>query len=390
MKIDSTIQERFDLATRLLETHQHHRLLDRPVWHWLQADHLHVPVAWLDRTVRELLEFRLGEIASTPGIGAKKLEKLVLAVDRARNAIERDVPAGLCHTDRSTGDKDNESMTFPYRVARDAYFLGVEHTPLGDLDERDWRCVAQLVRHHGIEDLMLGRFAPSLRQLDRALWDARIANFTRRPLSELQRLQGCGPVRLQQSICQILSLAFLLNALPVRHDMRISLLAGPIAEANQWLAQLLPPGRENLPEKRSIREDFLRPLLMQIEKDGNARLGEVASRRIGDGVQPATLREIATDCGVTPDRIRTLLQQAAFVLYVRWHEGDYLLLGACAELSARGDATEQRQLLERIHEVLFRTRKSLFGTSRVVTGRAMSCADGNPGRDDAANVTSVK
>lgn len=105
-------------------------------------------------------------------------------------------------------------MTFPYRVARDAYFLGAEHTPLGDLDERDWRCVAQLVRHHGIEDLMLGRFAPSLRQLDRALWDARIANFTRRPLSELQRLQGCGPVRLQQSICQILSLAFLLNACP--------------------------------------------------------------------------------------------------------------------------------------------------------------------------------
>ena len=55
----------------------------------------------------------------------------------------------------------------------------------------------------------------------------------------LGRLQGCGPVRLRQSVCQVLSLAFLLNAVPVLHDMRISLLADRIAEANQWLAQLL-------------------------------------------------------------------------------------------------------------------------------------------------------
>lgn len=164
--------------------------------------------------MREVLRLRLGEIASTRGIGAKKLEKLVLAVDRARNAIARDVPVGLCHTDRTTGDHVSESMTFPYRVARDAHFVGAKHTPLHDLDERDWRCVAQVVRHHGLEDFMLGRFAPSLRELDRALWDTRIATFTRRPLSELRRLQGCGPVRLQQSICQVLSLAFILTPCP--------------------------------------------------------------------------------------------------------------------------------------------------------------------------------
>ena len=369
MKIDSTTQERFDLATRLLETHPHHRLLDVPLWHWLQSDHLHIPVAWLDRTLREVLRLRLGEIASTRGIGAKKLEKLVLAVDRARQEIARDVRVGLCHTDRSTGDHGSDSMEFPYRVACDAHFLGAKHTPLRDLDERGWRCVAQVVRHHGLEDFMLGRFAPSLRELDRALWDAKIATFTRRPLSELERLQGCGPVRLQQSICQVLSLAFVLNALPIRDDMRLSLLAGPIAEANRWLAQLLPPERQELPEMQSIRDGFLRPLLMQVENDGNARLSKVVRRRIGDGVQPATLREIGTEYGVTPDRIRTLLEQAAFILYVRWHEGDYLLQGACAELSVRGDVTEQGQLLTRIHDVLFRTRKSLFGASGSVTGR---------------------
>lgn len=369
MKIDSTIQKRFYLATRLLDTHQHHRLLDVPLWHWLQSDHLYVPVAWLDRTLREVLQLRLVEIASTQGIGDKKLEKLVLAVDRARIAITQDVSAGLGDTNRSTGDHASESMEFPYRVACDAHFVGAKHARLRDLDERGWRCVAQVIRHHGLEDFMLGRFAPSLRELDRALWDAKIATFTRRPLSELERLQGCGPLRLQQSICQVLSLAFVLNALPTRHDMRLSLLVGPVAEANRWLAHLLSPERQELPEMQSIREGFLRPLLMQVENDGDARLGKVTRRRIGDGVQSITLREIGTEFGVTPDRIRTLLKQAAFILYVRWHEADYLLQGACAELSDRGDVTEQGQLLKRIQEVLFRTRKSLFGASDSVAGR---------------------
>jgi len=363
MNIDSTIQKRFDLATRLLDTHQHHRLLDMPLWHWLQLDHLHIPVAWLDRTLREVLRLRLVEIASTRGIGAKKLEKLVLAVDRARIAIAQDDSAGLGDTNRSTGDHASESIEFPYRVACDAHFLGAKHACLRGLDERGWRCVAQIVRHHGLEDFMLGRFAPSLCELDRALWDVKIATFTRRPLSELERLQSYGSVRLRQSICQVLSIAFVLNALPICDDMRLSLLAGPIAEANRWLAQLLPPERQELPEMQSIREGFLRPLLMQVENDGNARLSKVAHRRIGDGVQPATLREIGTEFGVTPDRIRTLSEQAAFILYVRWHEGDYLLQAACAELSDRGDVTAQGQLLKRIHDVLFGKRKSLFGAS---------------------------
>ena len=56
---------------------------------------------------------------------------------------------------------------------------------LDDLNEQDWRLRSQVVRHHGLEDFTLGRFATSLRELDRALWDARIATFTQRPLSEL-------------------------------------------------------------------------------------------------------------------------------------------------------------------------------------------------------------
>jgi hypothetical protein len=187
------------------------------------------------------------------------------------------------------------------------------------------------------------------------LWHEKISTFTQRPFSQLCRANGYGPVRLGHSVSQILSLAFVLNALPAQHDMRVALLPATITQANQWLALLQLSAHDRIPDAQSIREDLLEPLLVQVACDTNTRVSEAVRRRIGAGSQSRSLREIANAFGVTPERIRTLIQRATFVFHVRWPEGRYLLQGACAELSARGDATEQRQLLQRIHQTLFGT-----------------------------------
>lgn len=160
----------------------------------------------------------------------------------------------------------------------------------------------------------------------------------------------------------ILRVAFLLSALPAHRDIRVAVLPVTITEANRWLARLQFSEHEELPGSHSIRDDFLRPLLIQIEKDIGARVREIAERRIGAGDQPASLREVSNDFGVTPDRIRTLIQQAAFVFHVRWPEGRYMLQGLCAELSARRDATVQQQLLQRISQVFYGSRKASHPT----------------------------
>jgi hypothetical protein len=298
------------------------------------------------------------EIAGARGIGAKKLEKLLTALDRARNAIEGGVPAELGSISDAMGDDVHDGTEFPYRVARDAYFLGSKKAPIWDLDDRDWDFVTQLVRYHGLEDFMLGRFTSSLRELDRSVWHEKISTFTRRTFTQLGRMPGYGDVKIRQSVSQILRVAFILHALPEsHHEMRIALLPATIANANRWLTQVCYPEGQRLPDVHAIRKDFLQPLLTQLEKDTNARLVEVARRRIGVGPQQATLSEIGSDLGVTSDRIRTLIQQVAFVFHVRWPEGRYLLQGICVELSKCGDAVEQRQLLERIRQVFFEARK---------------------------------
>ena len=135
---------RFETATRLLETHKHHRMLDWPLWKWLKSDHLYTPFRWLDLTLRETLQTPFAEIAGARGIGAKKLEKLLTALDRARSAIEGGLPVELGKVSMAMGDDVRGGTEFPYRVACDAFFLGSKKTPILDLDDRDWDCVTLL------------------------------------------------------------------------------------------------------------------------------------------------------------------------------------------------------------------------------------------------------
>jgi hypothetical protein len=344
---------RFETASRLLQSHKHHRMLDWPLSRWLGSDHLYTPAGWLDQTLREILQMPFVEIAGARGIGQKKLEKLLVAIDRARDAIERTGPVG-CTIDDAEGEDVRDVTDFPYRVARDAHFRGATEACIWELDDPAWESVARLIQHHYLADFMLGRFCSSLQELHRSLWQVRISTLTRQPFSRLVRLQGFGDVKLHQSVSQILSLAFLLNALPVsNHELRISLLPAAITAANRWLTEWCLGEQEALPDVHAIRIDFLDPLLVQLEKDTNARLGIVARRRIGEGDRQPTLREIGNDFAVTPDRIRTLIHQAALVFRIRWPEGRGLLQGACAELSTRTGASAQRQLLQRIHQVFF-------------------------------------
>jgi len=70
-------------------------MLDWPLWRWLQTDERNTPAAWLYQTLRTILQVPFAEITETRGIGEKKLEKLLLAIDRARNAMGRHVSDGL-------------------------------------------------------------------------------------------------------------------------------------------------------------------------------------------------------------------------------------------------------------------------------------------------------
>lgn len=191
VKMSSTSQElRFKAASQLLETHKHDPMLDWPLRRWLQLDDRHLPAAWLDQTLRMMLQTPFAEIAEMRGIGEKKLEKLFAVIDRARNAIGCDRGDDFFNVDETRRGSAGEGSRFSSRAARDAHFLGAAQTPVWELNDRDWDSIVQLVRHHYLEDFALGRFTSSLRELHRSLWEERLYTFTQRRFSELIRLRG--------------------------------------------------------------------------------------------------------------------------------------------------------------------------------------------------------
>ncbi len=285
-----------------------------------------------------------------------------MLLDRAQNALKTDRADDFGDMDEGTLSEQrgtvNDEPGFPSQAAREVYFLGVANTPWWELNDRDWSSIVQLVRYHDLARFPLGRFASSLRDLHRSLWQERISNFSQRSFSQLFEMKGYGHVKLTQSVGLIYNLACRLSRLPAHSDIRTTVFSTAITEASQWLTQWQFSEVEKLPDVPSILECFVKPLLLQVERDISGRVSAIAKRRIGDGGEPETYREISKDFGVTPNRIRTLIPPAVLVFDVRWPEGRDLLHRVCEQLSVQKNANVQQQLLLRISQVFFDSRKA--------------------------------
>lgn len=302
---DTSPEVRFRAASRLLETHALDPMLDWPLRRWRRTGDWNLPTRMLNQNLRTILQTPFSKIAQIRWIGPVRLEQLVVLLDRAQIALNTNRADDFGNLDEGTlseqRDTVNDEPGFPSQAAREAYFLGVANTPWWELNDRDWSSIVQLVRYHDLEQFPLGRFASSLRDLHRSLWQERISNFSQRSFSQLFEMKSYCHVKLTQSVGLIYNLACRLSRLPAHSDIRTTVFSTAITEANQWLTQWQFSEVERLPDVPSILECFVKPLLIQVERDIGGRVSAIARRRIGDGGEPDSFREISKDFGVTPN-----------------------------------------------------------------------------------------
>ena len=62
--------------------------LDKPLAYWAHPNDRRLPLAFLGRTLNELLATPFDELRSTPGVGQKKIAALVTLLERATQAKE--------------------------------------------------------------------------------------------------------------------------------------------------------------------------------------------------------------------------------------------------------------------------------------------------------------
>src|SRR4249920_1688023 len=69
--------------------------LDKALSYWVLPTDRRLPIAFLDRSLRELLGLPLDELMSTPGVGHKKILGFFDLLKRAAKAGPSDAPFGL-------------------------------------------------------------------------------------------------------------------------------------------------------------------------------------------------------------------------------------------------------------------------------------------------------
>lgn len=286
-----------DVRRRLLEP-RYADCLDRALAYYAVASDRHLPLALIQRTVRELINTPLEQLQSVPGIGPKKLEILINLLGRAVELA----PAGASPVDISL-------LT--------ASYVGQAPASAEQYSEAAWEQCRATIRRHQLDREMLGRFAESLRRLPRTSWMTRFDAYLDDTLAEIRERKNHGEKR----VAAILEICAKLHQLLLRVDdqphLSVQLLPRFATNLERWLSYRLE--QAELPTVEEIDSFFIDPLLDQLDVDG----GELHVQLLRDRLNPKRrgLGYAARQLGLARGRAYELLAETQTIFEVRWPEG---------------------------------------------------------------------
>lgn len=292
--------------------------IDQPLSYWVLPTDRRLPIAFLDRPIRELLEKPLEQLMSTQGVGQKKILGFF---DLLRRVIKAETP----HTPFG--------MASGAPAARPVDRRGVA-TGSGEISEAVWSEWCEAIVHAGFDQHPLGRVAPSLQPLPTVIWSKPLGEYAALSLAEIRGLKTHGEKRVRAILAVFSAVYEAVSTAALHEDLQLDLTARFVPQVSRW-AQL-NAGRSHELSWAEVADHAARPIVSQIEIDRGAVVASLVSERLGlEGVSPS-VKSQAEKLQVTRARVYQLLEDCAGVLNVRWPEGRWLL----APLSARPGDTD--------------------------------------------------
>ncbi len=169
---------RFESLRRILLSEQYADHLDKPLAYWALPSDRRLPLAFLGRTLKDLLETPFAELAATPGIGQKKVRSFVKLLSRVANTDPAALPIDL-----ATLGGDGRSV-LPRAASN-----GFDPSTVSEVVWSQWRAV---ILEHGLGQEALGRFAPTLKNMTRVIWNTPLESYARMTLAEIRALKTHG------------------------------------------------------------------------------------------------------------------------------------------------------------------------------------------------------
>jgi hypothetical protein len=280
--------------------------LDKALSYWVLPTDRRLPIAFLDRTLRDLLAQPFDDLMSTPGVGHKKILGFFDLLKRASKAATPDAPFGLI-------SQESKRVKQP--------------TPTGGFDasvvsESLWAQWSETVSRYGLGPEKLGRLAPTLLALPTVIWHSRLEEYADRSLADIRSLKTHGEKRLHAILEVFCAVHEALATATLQENIDVIMVPRFVPPISRWLMEAV--AKPDLPPVDELHKHIVKPMIQQIKIDlGDQVAGLAASRLCLDENSPSVKQQAET-IGVTRARVYQLLEDCAKVMDVRWPEGRWL------------------------------------------------------------------
>ncbi len=332
------LESSFETVRRSLMQDEFRDRLDKPLAYWALPNDRRLPLAFLGRTLGDLLQTPYSSLSATRGIGQKKISSLLKLLHRAMSDSPPAVPFGL----KALADE------------LDASTNGEAHSGIGAMgfdasvvSEALWVQWCDTVKRHHLGHVRLGYLAPSLQSIPTVIWDAPLGNYLGRTLGEIRQMKTHGEKRVRVVLEVFHSIHELLYRTQNNSTLAISLTPRFVPAVEQFVATLASQTPITAP-RQEVARHLAQPLLDQILVDCGEAVHALTRDRLGIDVPVKSVRDQSREMGVTRARVYQLLEDCGRVMAVRWPRGGHIIrqLPECSD-------RETQILLKSIAQLFF-------------------------------------
>lgn len=316
--------------------------LQYPLAFWTLPSDRRLPLSLLDYPLHRVLDCSFDDLASTPGIGLKKLHSLVLLLERAAHDAPPSLPITV------------ETVTQQIQADRQTRFRPVDSEGRFDpslVSEalwQEWRETAEL---HELDEEKLGRLAPSLLELPTVIWDTPLRAYISQSLQQIRHLRTHGEKRVRVVLEVFFVVHEMLHQTGRHPRLAVRLAPSFVPRLERWFEEV--QARSFPPTHQEIRESLVEPLLEQLELDVGDDVIQLAKGRLGIDGPSVTVRQQSRDLGVTRARVYQLLEECERVMSVRWPEGRRYFQELHARLERESQDRTAVEFFEAVYELFF-------------------------------------
>lgn len=324
--------------------------LDRPLAHWAMSTDRRLPLAFMPFPVREILSTSFDDLFSAAGIGQKKIGMLIELLARvARSQATATAPV-VAPLPEATDDPLAEGAV-----------------DVGSVSEELWEQWRATVVRNNLQHQTLGRFAPTLKNVPRVIWETPLENYVSLTLAEIRQMKTYGEKRVS-CIIEIFGELHRMLA-PFERHPHLSFRVVPriVDDLIAWIHDVTDHAPRPV-TKEELRQGIVEPLLAQVSHDAGDQVASLTADRLDLDGSSASVRLTARKMGLTRARVYQLIGESSAVLSVRWPSARARFTGLRQSLELQESPADCLELLDRTIE-LFMPERSVDEIRAVVHGR---------------------